>query len=620
MLQLESVTLRVAGKILLDKASLQLPENTKVGFVGPNGSGKSSLFKALLSDLSFETGNFYLPKNTTIATIEQEILELELPVLQYVLNANNEQQSLLEETKTASDPDRIAQIHERLIALDAYSAQSQAAQILSGIGFSNEMQQKPLKFFSNGWRMRANLAKLLFLKPNLLLLDEPTNYLDLEGNIWLIDYLKRYPYNAFMISHDQELLNNTADAIVHLDEKKLTFWKGNYRQFLIQHEQKIQIQEKKIEKQNKERESLEKFISRFKAKASKAKQAQSRIKMLEKLEDISSYQAYKAQKFSFERAQKKLNATIIKFENVAFEYEKNKPLFKKLIFTIEYDDRIALLGINGSGKSSLTKLLTGELSPQKGIIYRHPNLSIGLFSQDEVEKLPFNETVYEYVSSFFPDFQESFIRSKIAQIGLSTEKMDTRIQYLSGGEKTRLVLGLIGLKGVNCLILDEPTNHLDIESSVELIKTVNNFEGAVIVICHDQNFIKMTMDQLWVIHQKNISPFSGDVNDYKKFILSNRSQEPLKTKEPKADLQKNLNQEKKKLEKEIQKIEKNVNLLQTKLAKIDEELSNEELYLSSTDKYNSLANERCLLEKLLEKDEELWLIKCQEYETKIQEQ
>src|SRR5688572_3576449 len=414
MLIINDLSLRIAGRLLLDHASLTLPAGTKAGLVGRNGTGKTTLFRAITGDLSSESGSVSLPKNTRIGQVAQEAPGTEEPLIDIVLKADLERAALLAEEQTATDPHRIAEIHIRLADIDAHSAESRAATILAGLGFDDEAQRRPASSFSGGWRMRVALAAVLFSQPDLLLLDEPTNYLDLEGTLWLENYVAKYPHTVLLISHDRDLLNRAVNSIVHLDKQKLTFWRGGYDQFERQLAEQRELQEKGRVKQEAARKHLQSFVDRFRAKASKARQAQSRIKALEKMKPIAALVDDTVRPFSFPEPVKTVASPIIALNNLNVGYAPDQPILKKMTLRIDADDRIALLGANGNGKSTFAKLLAGRLKPETGTMTVAPGLKVAIFAQHQLDDLRPDENAYEHVRRLMPEAPESKVRARVA--------------------------------------------------------------------------------------------------------------------------------------------------------------------------------------------------------------
>ncbi|MFC5384411.1 ABC-F family ATP-binding cassette domain-containing protein [Aquamicrobium segne] len=625
MLIINDLSLRIAGRLLLDHASLTLPAGAKAGLVGRNGTGKTTLFRAITGDMASETGSVSLPKNTRIGQVAQEAPGTEEPLIEIVLKADKERAALLEEEKTATDPHRIAEIHIRLADIDAHSAQARAATILSGLGFDEEAQKRPASSFSGGWRMRVALAAVLFSQPDLLLLDEPTNYLDLEGTLWLETYVAKYPHTVLLISHDRDLLNRAVNSIVHLDQKKLTFWRGGYDQFERQLTEQRELQEKGRVKQEAHRKHLQSFIDRFRAKASKARQAQSRIKALERMKPIGAVLDESVQPFSFPEPQKLVASPIVALSDVDVGYAPGKPVLKRMTLRIDNDDRIALLGANGNGKSTFAKLLSGRLEAETGTITLAPGLKTSIFAQHQLDDLRPEENAYEHVRRLMPEAPESRVRARVAQFGLSTEKMNTPAKDLSGGEKARLLMGLAVFEGPNLFILDEPTNHLDIDSREALIHALNDFPGAVILISHDRHLLEATVDRLWLVRDGAVQPFDGDLDDYKMLVTgqpADRRDRREAEKASKADRRREAAQRRAAVEplaKQIKATEGLMERLRKRIALIESELGDPALYEKEATKATKLAKERADLAAQLNTHEERWLEMSTEYEESIAE-
>jgi ATP-binding cassette subfamily F protein 3 len=620
MLTINDLSLRIAGRLLLDHASLSLPEGAKAGLVGRNGTGKTTLFRAITGDLSSETGSISLPKNTRIGQVAQEAPGTEDALIEIVLAADTERAALLEEEKTATDPGRIAEIHIRLADIDAHSAEARAATILAGLGFDSEAQRRPASSFSGGWRMRVALAAVLFSQPDLLLLDEPTNYLDLEGTLWLENYVSKYPHTVLLISHDRDLLNRAVNSIVHLDQKKLTFWRGGYDQFERQRSEQLELQEKGRVKQEAHRKHLQAFVDRFRAKASKARQAQSRIKALEKMKPIAAMVDDTVKPFSFPEPVKTVASPIIALENLAVGYQPGSPILKKLSLRIDADDRIALLGANGNGKSTFAKLLSGRLKADSGTMTVAPGLKVSIFAQHQLDDLRPEENAYEHVRRLMPDAPESKVRGRVAQFGLTTEKMNTPAKDLSGGEKARLLMGLSAFDGPNLFILDEPTNHLDIDSREALMVALNDFPGAVILISHDRHLIEATADRLWLVKDGSVAPFDGDMADYRQIVTGvsgDRKERREADKASKADRRREAAARRASAEplaKEIRATEALMDRLRKRIDQLEDELANPAVYEKDPSTATRLAKERSQLSTQLAQQEERWLTMSAEYE------
>jgi ATP-binding cassette subfamily F protein 3 len=625
MLIINDLSLRIAGRLLLDHASLTLPAGTKAGLVGRNGTGKTTLFRAITGDMASETGSISLPRGLRIGQVAQEAPGTEEPLIEIVLKADKERAALLEEEKTATDPHRIAEIHIRLADIDAHSAEARAATILSGLGFDEEAQKRPASSFSGGWRMRVALAAVLFSEPDLLLLDEPTNYLDLEGTLWLESYVAKYPHTVLLISHDRDLLNRAVNSIVHLDSKKLTFWRGGYDQFERQLAEQRELQEKSRAKQEAHRKHLQSFIDRFRAKASKARQAQSRIKALERMKPVGAVLDDSVRPFSFPEPQKTVASPIVALSGVDVGYQPGKPVLKRMTLRIDNDDRIALLGANGNGKSTFAKLLAGRLAPETGTITVAPGLKTSIFAQHQLDDLRPEENAYEHVRRLMPDAPESKVRARVARFGLSTEKMNTPAKDLSGGEKARLLMGLAAFEGPNLFILDEPTNHLDIDSREALIHALNDFPGAVILISHDRHLLEATADRLWLVRDGAVQPFDGDLDDYKTLVTgqpADRRDRREAEKASKADRRREAAQRRAALEplaKQIRATEGLMERLRKRIDLIEDELGDPALYEKDAARATKLAKERSDLVTQLGGHEERWLEMSAEYEEGIAE-
>ena len=522
MLAMSDISVRIAGRLLIDHSSVQITPGARVGFVGRNGVGKSTLFQAIRGDLPTETGRITVPPRWTVGSLAQEAPNGPEKLIEVVLKADREREALLGEAEVASDPIRIAEIQTRLADIEAHSAPARAAAILSGLGFSPADQNRPCSEFSGGWRMRVALAATLFSAPDLLLLDEPTNYLDLEGTLWLEDHLANYPRTVIVISHDRDLLETSVDQILHLDRGKLTLYKGTYSSFEEQRAARELLDAKHAKRQAEERKRLQAFVDRFKAKASKARQAQSRVKMLERMKPVTALVTQDVHEITFPRPEKMLSPPIIAVDNVSVGYDIKQPVLNRVTLRIDADDRIALLGANGNGKSTLVKLLAGRLSPFSGNITRADKLSVGYFAQHQLDELDIDASPYDHVRRLMPDAVESKIRGRTGAIGFSGKAGDTLVKNLSGGEKARLLLGLATFFGPNMIILDEPTNHLDIDSRAALAEAINEFPGAVIMVSHDRYLIESCADRLWVVADRTVTDYDGDLDDYRRTVLSVR--------------------------------------------------------------------------------------------------
>src|SRR6188768_769092 len=522
MLIIDDLSVRIAGKLLIEHASVRIPDGSRIGFVGRNGSGKSTLFNVITHDVAAEHGDIELPSRWRVGRLAQEAPNGPESLIEVVLKADTERARLLELAETEQDPHEIAEIQIRLADMGAYAAPSRAASILSGLGFSAADQDRPCSEFSGGWRMRVALAATLFAEPDLLLLDEPTNYLDLEGTLWLQDHLARYPRTMIVISHDRDLLNTSVEQIMSLENQTLTLYRGGYTDFERLRGERLMLDQKMAKKQEAQRKHIQAFIDRFKAKATKARQAQSRVKMLERMAPIALVATSDVLPIRIPEPDKLLSPPIVALDGVSVGYTPGKPVLKGLNIRIDNDDRIALLGSNGNGKSTLVKLIAARLEPMKGSITRASRLKIAYFAQHQLDELDPEATVYEHVRELMPDAVETKVRAMAGRIGFSGVNADKRVEKLSGGEKARLMLGIATFGAPHLLILDEPTNHLDIDSRTALIEAINDYPGAVILVSHDRHLLDACADRLWLVADGKVTTFDGDLGDYRRRVLSDR--------------------------------------------------------------------------------------------------
>ncbi len=518
MLKIQDITYAVEGRPLLEAASATIPTGHKVGLVGRNGSGKTTLFRLIRGELALEGGEISMPSRARIGGVAQEVPSSETSLIDTVLAADTERAALLLEAETAHDPHRIAEVQARLTDIDAWSAEGRAASILKGLGFDTEAQQRPCSAFSGGWRMRVALAGVLFAQPDYLLLDEPTNYLDLEGALWLESYLQKYPHTVIIISHDRGLLNRAVTGILHLDNKKLTYWNGPYDQFARQVAERRAVLQAEAKKQEARRAHLQSFVDRFKAKASKAVQAQSRVKMLEKMVTITAPEDAKKVVFTFPKPEE-LSPPIINMEGVAVGYG-GPHVLKKLSLRIDQDDRIALLGRNGEGKSTLSKLLAGKLNAAEGHMTKSSKLRIGYFAQHQVDELHIDETPLQHILRLRPAEGQPRLRARLAGFGLGADQAETEVGRLSGGQKARLSLLIATIDAPHLLILDEPTNHLDMESREALVEALTEYSGAVILVSHDMHLLSLVADRLWLVKGGAVTPYFDDLEAYRRQLLA----------------------------------------------------------------------------------------------------
>jgi ATP-binding cassette, subfamily F, member 3 len=612
MLSLTEISVRIAGRLLIDHGSVQIVPGARVGFVGRNGVGKSTLFAAIRGELPTETGSIAIPPRWRVGSLAQEAPNGPESLIDVVLKADLERDALLSEAETAHDPHRIAEIQTRLVDIDAHSAPARAAAILSGLGFSTAEQLRPCQEFSGGWRMRVALAATLFAAPDLLLLDEPTNYLDLEGTLWLEDHLANYPRTVIVISHDRDLLDTSVDQILHLDRGKLTLYKGTYSSFEEQRATREMLDAKHAKRQADERKRLQAFVDRFKAKASKARQAQSRVKMLERMKPVTALVTQDVREISFPVPEKMLSPPIIAVDNVSVGYDPKNPVLNRVTLRIDTDDRIALLGSNGNGKSTLVKLIAGRLAPFSGQVTRADKLSVGYFAQHQVDELNLDASPYDHVRRLMGDAPETRVRGRTGAIGFSGKAGDTLVKSLSGGEKARLLLGLATFFGPNMIILDEPTNHLDIDSRAALAEAINEYPGAVIMVSHDRYLIEACADQLWVVADHAVTDFDGDLDDYRRMVLSARGMRtPSRDRDERAagrDKPARTRGEKRvPLKQKISEAETEIARINGIISKIDAALALPDLFTRDPKQAAQLAKARAAAASALQRAEEEWL-------------
>jgi ATP-binding cassette subfamily F protein 3 len=522
MLVIDDLSVRVAGRLLLDRASARVPTGARVGLVGRNGVGKTTLFRAIAGELGAESGRIEAPARAVIGRLAQEAPDGPQSLVDIVLAADTERTTLMAEAQAVTDPHRIAEIQTRLADIGAHASPARAAGILAGLGFSHEDQQRPCAEFSGGWRMRVALAAVLFAQPDVLLLDEPTNYLDLEGTLWLEDHIAHYPHTVIVISHDRDLLDNAVDWILHLEAGKLALYRGGYTAFERQRRERQTLDRKLAKKQEAQRAHLMAFVDRFRAKATKARQAQSRLKLLAKMEPVAAVVDDTVRPFVLPPPAKLLSPPIVALDNVSFAYEPGKPVLRRLTLRVDNDDRIALLGANGNGKSTLVKLIAGRLTPTGGTTTRAEKLAVAYFAQNQLDELETGRSVYDHVRALMPDAPEAKVRARAGSIGFPERAADTTVENLSGGEKSRLLLGLATFAGPHLIMLDEPTNHLDIDSRAALIEAINDYPGAVMLVSHDRYLLEACADRLWLVAGGTVTPFEGDLDEYQKLTLSER--------------------------------------------------------------------------------------------------
>jgi ATP-binding cassette subfamily F protein 3 len=625
MLHINDLTFRIEGRLLLDHATAGIPTGHKVGLVGRNGTGKTTLLKIICGDLSPESGTITVPRSARIGHVAQEAPGGEDSLIDWVLSADTERASLLAEAEHAKDAHRIGEIHERLADIDAHAAPARAAQILAGLGFDETAQQRPCRTFSGGWRMRVALASVLFMEPEVLLLDEPTNYLDLEGTLWLESYLRAYPHTVFIVSHDRDLLNRAVGAIMHLDQGKLTLYAGGYDDFEETRRAKQRLELKMKKKQDEERRRIQAFIDRFKAKATKAAQAQSRVKALAKMQPIAEQVEARVAPFHLPNPAKPLASPLMRLEEAAVGYSPDQPILQKLNLRIDQDDRIALLGQNGNGKSTFAKLIAGKLEVSDGRFYGAKRVDVGYFAQHQLDELNPLATPYDHMLELMPDATEAQRRTRLGTYGFGADKADTQCAKLSGGEKARLLLALAAFHGPHLLILDEPTNHLDVDSREALVHALTEFEGAVILISHDRHLIEACADRLWVVRDGTVSPYENDIEAYRNELLADRGASTNRKERSSADANRTGRAEQRRaaadkrallapLKKAMQSAEKTVEKLTAQIAKLDALLADPQIYERDAARAQSAGIERGQLVKQLAQAEDTWLEASEEYE------
>jgi ATP-binding cassette subfamily F protein 3 len=621
MLHVSDLTYRIANRTILDRASFALPTGSKVGLVGRNGAGKTTLFRILQGETSPESGDISLPRGVKIGAVAQEAPGGPESLIEVVLAADRERTALLAEAETA-EGFRRAEIETRLTDIGAYSAPARAASILHGLGFDAEAQNRPCSSFSGGWRMRVALAAVLFAEPDLLLLDEPTNYLDLEGTLWLYEYLSRYPHTVLIISHDRELLDTCVNHILHLDRGKLTIYRGGYTSFAKQFAEKRELTAKMRVKQEAERKHLQSFVDRFRAKASKARQAQSRLKRLAKLEPVATFVEDEVLPFDLPGPERPIAPPLIAIEGVAAGYGE-RTVLDRLNLTIQPDDRIALLGANGNGKSTFCKLVGGRLAPQKGEVRRPSRMEVAYFAQHQVDELNPNATAYDHVAALMPDVPVAKVRARAARFGFGAAKADTPVSSLSGGEKARLLMGLAAFHGPNLLILDEPTNHLDIDSRTALMEAINDYTGAVILVSHDRFLIEACADRLWIVGDGTVKPFDGDMDDYRQLVLSGELEPQRRADRPQAAPASRVDERRAAadrrvalapLRKKLEALEARMAKLTDAIGKVDAALADGSAFQKDPAKASELAKMRAEAAQTLASVEEEWLSVSSEIE------
>ena len=609
MLSLSKLYYAIEGKPLFENASAMIPTGHKVGIVGRNGTGKTTLFKLIKGDIALDGGTIDMPSYFRIGGVEQEAPASNSSLLETVLMADEERDALLQEAETATDANRIAEIYQRLGDIDAYSAEARASAILSGLGFDHEAQLRPCHEFSGGWRMRVALGAVLFSRPDLLLLDEPTNYLDLEGAYWLEQFLAKYQQTALIISHDRELLNRSVTGILHLSQHDLTYYTGSYDQFDAERRAKLEQLDSMKRKQDAQRAHIQSFVDRFRAKASKARQAQSRLKQLEKMQPIAAISENAVASFSFPTPAA-LRPPLVTIEKGQVGYD-GKAILSQLHLRLDSDDRIALLGANGEGKSTLSKLIADRLPLMAGDMAKSSKLRVGFFAQHQLDELVEGDSAYQHIVRLRPEESEKHLRTKLGGAGFNNDIVDMPVEKLSGGQKARLLMLIATIDAPHILILDEPTNHLDIESREALVLALNDYEGAVILVSHDTHLVESVADRLWLVKNGTVTSFDGDMDDYKKFILQQTSsQKPSQSKQVQVKQKKTVAPKKTnpiKLKLLAKELEEKMDMLSSQKSALETQMAKPDFYNNDGSKIAEVTNRLSTVIEQLAETEETWL-------------
>jgi len=615
LLVISGAVIRMGGRTLLNGADLTIDPGRRIGLVGRNGAGKSTLLRAIAGEIPIDGGDIRLSSRARMATVRQEAPEGPMSLLDTVLQGDPERLALLAEADTA-DPHRLGEVHDRLVTIGADSAPARAATILAGLGFDEAAQGRPVAEFSGGWRMRVALATALFANPDLLLLDEPSNHLDLEATMWLETWLARFPGAALVVSHDRGLLDRAVEAIAHLDKGKISLTPGGFDEFVRIRTERAMQQTRAAERVAAERAHIQSFIDRFRYKASKARQAQARIKALERLPQIESVIEDAPTRFNFPEPAR-IAPPILALERVDIGYGTTKVL-TRVSLSIDMDDRIALLGANGNGKSTLAKLLAGRLAPLAGEVRRGPKLKVGYFAQHQTDELVIAENPIDHMARALPNAPPAKLRAQLARFGLDADRAETPIANLSGGEKARLLLALATRDAPQLLILDEPTNHLDIDARDALVKALSDFQGAVLLITHDPNLVELVADRLWLVGDGTVKPFEGDLEDYRTLLVERarpaakasavtRKDDRRERAEARAALAP--------LRKKAQDAEKHLAVLAAERTRIEAKLADPALYASGRTSDITAANARlAAIAKEAAATEEAWLMAAEELE------
>ncbi|AMK17013.1 MULTISPECIES: ABC-F family ATP-binding cassette domain-containing protein [Sphingobium] len=613
MLNLKDITVRLGGRTIIDRAGVALPPRSRVGLIGRNGAGKSTLMKVMIGQLDPDEGSCEMPRDTRLGYIAQEAPTGTATPFETVLAADKERAALMAESEATHDPDRLGHIYERLNAIDAYTAPARAARILVGLGFDEEMQGRPLDSYSGGWKMRVALASLLFSNPDLLLLDEPSNHLDLEATLWLENFLKAYRGTVVVISHERDLLNNVVDYILHLEGGKVTLYPGGYDAFERQRAERLAQQEAARTKQQAEREKLQEYVARNSARASTAKQAQSRAKALARMQPIAAAIEDPTLHFGFP-SPPELRPPLITMDMAAVGYN-DTPVLKRVNLRIDPDDRLALLGRNGNGKTTLARLIAAQLKPMEGAMNASAKMNVGYFTQYQVEELDVTDTPLEHMTRVMKGATPGAVRAQLGRFGFSGERATQKVGSMSGGERARLALALITRDAPHLLILDEPTNHLDVDSREALVQALNEYSGAVVIVSHDRHMIELVADRLVLVDGGTAQPFDGSLEDYTDIILRKADGNGSSSDTPKVDRKAEKRnaaewREKQKAAKNaVSKAEKEMAALTAERSRIDQALFDPKAATGAEARMTTseLMVKRASLEQKLEAAEEIWM-------------
>ncbi len=623
MLHISDISFRHGERVLFDRASAAFSDGWKVGLVGRNGAGKSTLLRLIQGQIEADSGEINLMGRTRVGSVPQDPPGGDITVLDAVLAADVERSALMAEDAACHDGLRLAEIHARLDEIGAASAPSRAASILHGLGFDNEKQGRPCGEFSGGWRMRVALAGTLFSDPDLLILDEPSNHLDLEAMLWLTEHLKRFRNTVLMVSHDRDLLNDVCDHIVHIDNEKLVPYTGNYDFFERTRAERLANDAAQQAKVAAQRKHMQAFVDRFKAKASKARQAQSRMKMIEKLGPVASVPIEERVSFNFPSPEI-LASPIETLDEVSVGYPDGPLVLRGLDLRIDMEDRIALLGQNGNGKSTFIRLISQRLEPREGRLKKTPKLRVGYFSQDQEESLDYEATPFDHMNrALGTGAGEAKVRAQLGRFGFSRDRANLKVGVLSGGEKTRLLLALATRNAPHMLLLDEPTNHLDMDARASLVDAINDFEGAVVLVSHDTHLVKMVADTLWLVAGGTVKSFDGDIDEYQAKLLKERGAKPAKRDERPVDAASKKDQrkasadnrsQKAPLKKAVDSAEKMLVRLTAQLDGVMAKLADPAIYSGPGTVVTDLQREKARLEREVANAEQRWLAAQEAFE------